>query len=68
MKRIKDFSSSIWNILDGHKTHLGALIVFVVGGLHASGKIDDETMKLIIAFGGAVSIYGIRDAIRKVEK
>jgi len=67
MKRIKDFGSLIWELLDGHKTHLGALIIFVAGGLSALGKIDEQTTKAIIAFGGAVSLYGLRDAIKKVE-
>ena len=58
----------IWSLLDGHKTHLGALIVFIAGGLNATGRIDEVTTKIIIAFGGAVAVYGLRDAIKKIEK
>jgi len=67
VKRISDLGSLIWGLLDGHKTHIGALIVFVAGGFNAIGKIDENAMKMIIAFGGAVAIYGIRDAIKKLE-
>jgi len=55
-------------MLDGFKTKIGVAIIFVAGGLKALNKIDEETYKLLLTFGGAVSIYGLRDAIRKLEK
>ena len=67
MKKIINFGSSIWDLLDGYKTYLGALVIFVAGGLNALGRIDDATLKALIAIGGAISIYGIRDAIKKLE-
>lgn len=58
---------NILNKLDGHKTHLGALIIFISGGLYALGYIDQKTMEAVIAIGGAISVYGVRDAIKKME-
>jgi len=68
MRKIRGFSSALWGFLDGKKTFIGALVIFVAGGLKALNKIDEETYKLLLTFGGAVSIYGLRDAIRKLEE
>ena len=67
MKRIKDFSSLVWELLDGKKTYIGSIIVFIAGGLKALGKIDEKTFDILMSLGGAVAVYGIRDAIRKIE-
>jgi hypothetical protein len=63
MRLAKDF----WSWLDGKKTIIGAIVVFIGGGLKALGKIDEKTYEFILTLGGAISIYGIRDAIRKIE-
>jgi len=63
MRLAKDF----WGWLDGKKTIIGAIVVFIGGGLKALGKIDEKTYEFILTLGGAISIYGIRDAIRKIE-
>jgi hypothetical protein len=68
MRKLREFSSALWNMLDGYKTKIGVVIIFVAGGLKALNKIDEETYKLLLTFGGAVSVYGLRDAIRKLEK
>jgi len=65
---VKEIIQKFWKIADGYKTKIGVAIIFVAGGLKALNKIDEETYKLLLTFGGAVSIYGLRDAIKKIEK
>ena len=60
MKKIVEF-------LDGKKTFIGSVIIFIAGGFKALGKIDDETFQWLVALGGAVAAYGLRQAIRKLE-
>lgn len=58
---------NIWGFLDGKKTYIGSAVIFVAGGLKALGKIDDSTFSWLVAIGGAISVYGIRSAIRKIK-
>jgi predicted thioredoxin/glutaredoxin len=60
MKKITDFFS-------GKKTYIGTAIVFVAGGLLAIKAIDQRTFETIVAIGGAIAVYGLRSAIRKLE-
>ncbi len=60
MKKVIEF-------FDGKKTFIGSAIVFVAGGLKALGKIDEQTFQWLVAVGGAISVYGLRQAIRKLE-
>jgi hypothetical protein len=60
-------TKDLWNWLEGKKTIIGAIVIFVGGGLKALGKIDEKTYEFILTLGGSISIYGIRDAIRKLE-
>ncbi|GIW70241.1 MAG: hypothetical protein KatS3mg101_0988 [Patescibacteria group bacterium] len=57
----------IWEFLDGKKTFIGSAVIFIAGGLKALGKIDENTFNWLVALGGAISVYGIRDAIKKLE-
>ena len=56
-----------WEKIDGHKTHLGIALYFVMGGLLYLGMINEkQTMEIgfiITAWTG----YAVRDAIRKLE-
>jgi hypothetical protein len=63
MKQVK----KVWEWLDGKKTFIGSLVIFIAGGLKALGKIDENTFNWLVALGGAISVYGIRDAIKKLE-
>lgn len=65
MKRIKDASSAIWSFLDGYKTYIGALVIFVAWGLFGLHKIDEETRNQLVILGGAISVYGLRHALKK---
>jgi len=59
MRKLRDFSSAVWNLLDRKKTFVGALIIFVASGLKALNKIDDETYKLLLTFGGVVCVCSL---------
>lgn len=60
--------NKITTLIDGHKTRIGAVGIFVVGGLYALGVIDQTEFEKIIAILGAWTAYGLRSAIKKVEK
>lgn len=60
MKKIVEF-------LDGKKTFIGSAIIFIAGGFKALGKINDDTFQWLVAIGGAISMYGLRQAVRKLE-
>lgn len=53
--------------LRGYKTYLTAVAVFVVGGLQASGHLDDATAQQLLTFLGAIGLITIRAAVRKAE-
>ena len=59
--------SKLWDFLDGKKSFIGAGIIFCAGGLKALGRIDEESFKWVVTLGGAISVYGIRDAIKKLH-
>lgn len=53
--------------LEGYRTYIGAAIVFVAGGLKALNLIDQATFEAIVAVGGAISVFGLRSAIKRME-
>ena len=59
--------NKLLEFLDVRKSYLGALVIFVAGGLNALKLIDDATFKALFAVGGAVSVVGLRAAIKKLE-
>lgn len=67
MRKAREFKVKIWDFLDGKKTYIGASVIFVAGGLKALGKIDEEIYQTLVTLGGAISVFGIRDAIRKIK-
>ncbi len=66
MKKVRDGASLIWNVLDGKKTYIGAAVIFLAGGLRALGKIDEETYQTLVTLGGAIAVFGLREAIKKL--
>ncbi len=61
-------------LIDGKKTYIGAAIIFIAGGVKALCDlpvvgvcIDDDTYKVVAAFGGAVAVYGVRRALKKMN-
>lgn len=52
--------------LEGKKTYFGAVVVFVAGGLLALGYIDQKTFEWVVAVGGSITAYGMRDAIKRM--
>jgi hypothetical protein len=57
----------IWEWLDGKKTIIASVLIFCAGGAKALGWIDEGSFQTIITIAGAIAVYGIRDAIRKLE-
>lgn len=55
--------NKVLEFLNGKKTYIGGAIIFVAGGLLALNVIDDETFKVLSAFGGAIAIGGFRHAL-----
>lgn len=53
--------------LQGYKTYLTAVAVFIVGGLQASGKIDDATAQQLLAFLGGLGLITLRAAVAKSQ-
>ena len=53
--------------IEGRKTFLGAIALFVAGGLHAVGLVDQKTFEAAAAIIGAWTAWGLRSAIRKIE-
>ena len=58
---------TISGLLDGHKTQIGVVLLFIAGGLKAVGVIDENVFQAVVIFLGAWTAYGIRDAIKKLE-
>jgi len=57
----------LWEWLDGKKTFFASTLIFCAGGAKALGWIDEGTFQTIITIAGAIAVYGLRDAIRKLE-
>lgn len=51
--------------LNGYKTYIGAAIIFVAGGLKALNLIDEGIFQTALAVGGAISVFGLRSAMKK---
>ena len=58
--------NKLWEWLNGKKTYIGAAVVFIAGGSKALGWIDDETFTWVAAIGGAISVFGLRAALKKI--
>lgn len=54
--------------LDGKKTILGSIALFVTGGAYALKWIDEATFEKLAAVIGAWTVLGLRHAIGKLEK
>jgi len=53
--------------LDGKKTYLGGVVIFIAGGLKAINVIDQVAFELLLSFGAAITAGGIRHAVKKLE-
>lgn len=58
---------SFFDKLDGYKTFIGGAIVFIAGGLLAIKVIDQQTFEALAAIGGAISVVGLRFALKKLS-
>lgn len=59
--------------IDGYKTYIGALVIFVAGGFNALCNLpiiqvclSDDIFKTIAALGAAITVVGLRGAITKL--
>lgn len=56
-----------WNELDGHKTHLGVALYFLIGGLLYLELITQKEAMEIGFFITAWTGYAVRSALKKLE-
>jgi len=54
--------------LDGKKSYIGGAILFLAGGFLALDVIDQKLFEIIAAIAGAISIYGLRNAVSKIKR
>ncbi|MCR4307754.1 MAG: hypothetical protein NUV80_04265 [Candidatus Berkelbacteria bacterium] len=54
--------SRFYDLIDGHKTHLAVVIIFVASGLKAIGVINEETFVSLMTFGNGLGLFGLRQA------
>ncbi len=52
------------NFLDGKKTYIGVIILFILGGLFQIGVIDQRTFEVLITLAGGFTAFGVRQAIK----
>ena len=57
---------ALWNWLDGKKTYLGVLVLFLSGGARAVGWVTEEQFRVVEALGLGVVGFGLRSALGKV--
>ena len=54
-------------MLNGKKSYLGAVALFVIGGLVYLGVLDQKTAESLAMAVGGFSVYALRDAVKKLE-
>lgn len=54
-------------MLNGYKTYIGAVVLFVAGGLLALGVITKEQFDALVTIGSSVVAVGFRSALKKIE-
>ena len=65
---MRDKLNNIWDKLDGKKSYIGAIIIFLAGGFRALDVLDEEMYKILLALGGSVSVLGLRGAMSRLRK
>lgn len=53
--------------LDGKKSYLTAITMFIVGGLYGLKIIDDEQLKVLMTVIAGFGTWALRQAIKKLE-
>jgi hypothetical protein len=56
----------VWSFLDGKKSVIGGVIVFVAGGLYAIKAIDQSTFDWLAGIGGVIATFGIGAKAQKM--
>ena len=54
--------------LDGYKSYIGAIALFVWGGFYGLGWIDQKTFTAVISIIAGWTAFGLKDAINKVGR
>lgn len=52
--------------LEGKKTYISVILLFVLGGLKAIGVIDDNLYEGLLPIIGGLTAFGIRSALNRV--
>lgn len=63
MEKLKAF----WNYLDGKKTNITALFIAINTFLLGRGLIEEDVAILIYGVLGALGLYAVRDAVKKIR-
>ena len=54
--------------LEGYKSYIGAVALFVWGGFYGLGWIDQKTFTTVISIIAGWTAFGLRSAINKMER
>ena len=65
---IKNNMKKVLKALEGKKSYIGGAVIFIGGGLLALDVIDKEFFNAIAAIGAAISVGGLRSAIKNIVK
>ena len=63
--KLKENMTNILNWLDGKKTTIGLIIVFVASGLKGTNSISENVYSILMSVGGFVTTYGINSFVHK---
>jgi hypothetical protein len=59
--------SKILEVLSGKKTYIVAAVIALATYAELVGWIDQKTFEALIGFLGAIGLYTVREAIKKLE-
>lgn len=54
-------------MLNGYKTKIAVVLLFVLGGLKAVGVLDEQTFQTLSTFAAGLGLYGLRDAVERTK-
>jgi hypothetical protein len=58
--------NKVWSFLDGKKSIIGGIVVFIAGGLYAIGVIDKTIFDWVVGAGGIVATFGLGAKAQKM--
>lgn len=52
------------NFLNGKKTYIGVIVLFLLGGLKAIGVLDEGTYQVLLPIVAGWTAFGLRSAMK----